>query len=283
MGVTTREFSRISDKLVYYFCFPLLLFYKIGSASQEGIDWNFLAASIATLLLMFLLSTLAIPILHITAFKAGTFSQTTYRFNTYIGMAVILTNMGESGARLFGILISFTIPLINFFAVSLLTWFGEKRTSYPRQFQIALKAILSNPLIIGCFAGILFSRYQLEFPLFIDNTLQLISMITLPLALLSIGSSLTLSGLKTNLPLSLIAAGFKLMLMPLLGFLLLSMFKVEPLSFKVAMIFFSLPASTAIYVLSTQLNSDTNLASSSILVSTILSFFSLSLTLSLFP
>jgi predicted permease len=45
------------------------------------------------------------------------------------------------------------------------------------------------------------------------------------------------------------------------------------------MIFFTLPASTAIYVLSSQLNSDTELASSSIVISTLLSFFPLSVAL----
>ena len=38
------------------------------------------------------------------------------------------------------------------------------------------------------------------------------------------------------------------------------------------MIFFALPTSTAIYVLSSQMHSDTELASSAILVSTLLSF-----------
>jgi hypothetical protein len=44
----------------------------------------------------------------------------------------------------------------------------------------------------------------------------------------------------------------------------------------VGLIFFALPASTAIYVLSSQMNSDTDLASSAIVLSTLLSFFSLS-------
>jgi predicted permease len=45
------------------------------------------------------------------------------------------------------------------------------------------------------------------------------------------------------------------------------------------MIYFTLPTSTALYILSAQLNSDTQLASAAIALSTILSFFSLSLAL----
>jgi hypothetical protein len=48
------------------------------------------------------------------------------------------------------------------------------------------------------------------------------------------------------------------------------------------MLFFALPTSTSIYVLSSQLGSDTALASATIVVSTVLSFFSLSAVMILF-
>lgn len=257
-----------------------MLFYKIGGTPHgHGFDWQFLTAAILTVLFMFIISTISIPLLRVSAFQAGTFSQTTYRFNTYIGMAIVLTNLGEIGIKYFGILISFAIPLINLFAVSLLIWFGGKKTGTYQRIKSGLQAVVSNPLILGCLAGIAFSRSELHFPTFIDNTLQLISMVTLPLALLSIGSSLTLRGVKSHFHLSLVAAFLKLVIMPLVGYGLLILFKVETIPFKVAMIFFSLPASTAIYVLSSQLNSDTELASCSILLSTLLSFLTLSLVL----
>ncbi|MFZ0447992.1 MAG: hypothetical protein WAL98_02010 [Desulfatiglandaceae bacterium] len=44
---------------------------------------------------------------------------------------------------------------------------------------------------------------------------------------------------------------------------------------------FALPTSTAIYILSSQLNSDTELASASVVLSTILSFASLTVALSM--
>jgi hypothetical protein len=48
---------------------------------------------------------------------------------------------------------------------------------------------------------------------------------------------------------------------------------------KAGMIFFALPVSTAIYVLSSQMHSDPDLASATIVVSTLLSFLSLSVVL----
>ncbi len=279
-NITNPVFLTTSDRLVYYIFFPILLFWKIGGASYgKGIDWNFCLASLSALLIMFFLSTLAIKVFRISDFQAGTFSQSSYRFNTYIGMAVILTSMGEEGIQYFGIVIGMAIPLINLFAVSILIWFSGEQVGSGKRWRLVLKSLVSNPLILGCLAGILYSRSIQTFPLFLDNTLRLMSMVTLPLALLSIGGSLSLSGFRKYLPLSLLAAILKLVVLPITGYFLFKLFHVEPIPFKVGMIFFTLPASTAIYVLSSQLNSDTELASSAILLSTVLSFFSLSIAL----
>jgi malonate transporter len=48
------------------------------------------------------------------------------------------------------------------------------------------------------------------------------------------------------------------------------------------MLFFALPASPAIMVLSSQFNSDTEFASAAIILSTLLSFFSMSAVLLMF-
>lgn len=146
-----------------------------------------------------------------------------------------------------------------------------------------MKALGSNPLILGCLAGIIYSRSFHGFPQFIDNSLSLISMVTLPLALLSIGGSLTFSGISRHMPLSLVASALKLVVFPIAGYYCLQLFQVTGTPLVVGMIFFCLPTSTAIYVLSSQMNSDTHLASSAILISTILSFPILTLVLLILP
>ncbi len=257
-----------------------MLFWKIGGTFHgEGIDWSFCLAALSATVMMFCLSTLTIKFFRISAYQAGSFSQSSYRFNTYIGMAVILTSIGEEGITYFGILIGFAIPLINLFAVSILIWYSGKKIGLRKRCGIAVRALLSNPLILGCLAGIIYSRSLHTFPSFIDNTLRLISMVTLPLALLSIGGSLTFSGFKKHFSLSLLASSLKLVILPITGYCLFRLFEIEGIPFKVGMIFLCLPTSTAIYVLSSQLNSDTELASTAILLSTILSFFSLSFAL----
>jgi len=279
-GLTDRSFLENTDRLIYYIFFPLMLFWKIGGTSfEEGIDWNFCLASLLTLLIMFLLSTVVIKLFRISNFKAGSFSQSCYRFNTYIGFALILNSMGGEGVKYFGIMIGFAIPIINVFAVSILVWFSGQEVSFGKRLSIAARAMVSNPLIIGCLAGGVYSRAVGYFPVFIDNSLSLTSMVALPLALISIGGSLTFEGVKGNLGISLLASVLKLIVLPGIGWVLLSFFNVTGIPFKVGIIFFSLPISPAIYVLSSQMRSDTKLASSTIVISTILSILPLSIAL----
>jgi hypothetical protein len=124
-----------------------------------------------------------------------------------------------------------------------------------------------------------FGQLVNRFPGFIDNTLRLASYVTLPLALLSIGSMLTLGSLRTHLRLALAASLFKLLVLPAIGFGCLKALGIDGPSFQIGMIFFALPTSSAIYILSSQLNSDPELASAAIALSTLLSFFSLSAAL----
>ena len=82
-----------------------------------------------------------------------------------------------------------------------------------------------------------------------------------------------------NLGTALAASAIKLALLPLAGLLFLWVFGVTGLAWQVCMIFFTLPASTAIYILSSQLRSDLELASAVIVCSTLCSFASMSLIL----
>jgi len=277
--LTNDEYLKTSDRLVYFIFFPALLFWKIGGSSSIAIDWLFCGTAISAIIVIYLLSSITLKVFKVPDFQAGSFSQSCYRFNTYIGMAIIMNALGDEGVKHFGILIGFAIPLINFMAVSTLIWFSGRDFNVTQRIRITVKAIVSNPLILACIAGILYARSVNYFPVFIDNALSLTTFITLPLALLSIGGSLTIKDFKVHFKLSLVASVFKLALLPITGYVFMKELNVPLIPFKVGMIFFTLPTSTAIYVLSSQLNSDTRLASASIVLSTIFSFFSLSIIL----
>ncbi len=250
-----------------------------GASSQTGVQWAYCQAAVCALGVLYIVSTLYIKLFRVGDYQAGTFSQSCYRFNSYIGLVVILNTYGVEGVKYFGITLAFAIPLVNVFAVNVLNWFSGRDIDFRERLSISSRALVANPLILGCFTGIIYARFVGWFPVFVDNSIGMISMVSLPLALLSIGGSLTFTGVKDNLFLSVVAASLKLLVLPAIGCFFYFLFGVTGVPFKVGLIFFALPASTAIYVISSQMNNDTQLASSAIIVSTLLSFFSLSVAL----
>jgi predicted permease len=277
--LTSDTFLSAADRLVYFVFFPLMLFWKIGGAGSIGVDGALVAACTGALLAIYTASWIGIRLLPVDAYQAGSFSQSCYRFNTYIGMAVVINALGEEAAGVFGVLIGVMIPIINLLAVATLIWYSDKTVAARHRKHVLTRAILSNPLIIGCAAGMLYAHTFRGFPVFVDNTLRLAGYLTLPLALLSIGGNLTFSNFREYIKPSLAAAAIKLLALPAAGFVFLQLFGVSGTSRQVAMIYFALPTSTAIFVLSSQLNSDIRLASAAIVTSTLLGVVSLTLAL----
>lgn len=280
-GFVPAVFFPASDRLVYYIFFPCMLFWKIGTGGPlTRIDPGLLASGLCAVLLIFAASTLFIVIANVPAFKAGSFSQSCYRFNTYIGMAIILNAAGDEGVVIFAVLIGVLIPVINLLSVAILIWFSDTAAPAKQKQRYLIRALAYNPLILACIAGVVFAVSGLGLPKFIDSTLSLVSMITLPLALISIGSGFSFKKFGGHLKLVTTASVFKLVLLPAIGAGFMHLFNVDGISFQTGMIYFCLPTSTAIYILSSQLHSDTELASAAIVISTLFSFVSLSVVLS---
>ncbi|MGB6066860.1 MAG: AEC family transporter [Desulfomonilaceae bacterium] len=276
-------FIRMSDSLIYYIFFPALLFWKIGKPSAGStVETQLILAVFSAVFCVFLLSLMFVKLLRVPDYAVGSFSQGCFRFSTYIGMAVMLPALGEGGVRQLGVLIGFVIPFINVLAVSTLIWFSGEGHVWSGKAVLLIKTTLLNPLIIACVLGIVYSHLNTPFPGSVDNTLRLLSLLALPLALISIGGSLTVEKLRGHLKYASAAASFKLIILPAVGYSCLRLFHVSGLPFTVAMIYFALPTSPANYILSAQLNSDVDLATAAIVFSTLLSIGSLSAVLMIF-
>ena len=286
-GMVDRSFFRASDRLVYFVLFPTMLFWKIGTGGfrnglGDELGLGLLPAVLIAIFLTWLAGVAFIKLFGVSHFQAGTFSQVSIRFNTYIGMAIMLTAFGEEGASCFGIIIALAIPLINFLSVLSLTWHQARAENENSKIMLVIRQVLLNPFIIGCVAGLLYAKLGPPLPVFIENTLRLTSSLTLPLALLSVGAMLDLDKLKGYSRNALAASAFKLACLPLIGFALLKAFGVSGLFLQVGMIYFALPTSPSSHILSGQLDGDADYAVACIVSTTLLSFFSLSAALGLF-
>ena len=266
-----QTFLRQTNRLVYYVCLPLLLFYKIGTA-DFGANFNgaLVIATVGAVAIMFVVSFLFATMRGYTPEARGVFSQGAFRGNiAYIGLAITLNAYGEIGLTRAGILMGFLVPFLNLFAIIALLL--PHRNSAENQKNIWLKQLLYNPLILASFAGIIWSFLAIPMPTIIDRSLNIATGMTLPLALLAIGGGFSLKKLHGDLFQAAIAAFCKLALLPLIAFGLLILLGVEGIDLGIGILIAATPAATANYIMAQELKGDAELAGSIVMLSTLAS------------
>lgn len=279
-GLVNSGFIYDLNRLVYYIALPALLFYKIGSA-------DFSASFNASLLLTLAISIIAVffisygyaVIRKYPPEVVGAFCQGAFRGNlAYIGLAIVYSAYGESGFTTAGILLGFIVPLLNVLSVfALILPHGSEGSNVGS--RIWVQQIASNPLIIASFAGIAWSYLQLPFPLIIDRALAIITGMSLPLALLSIGASFSLKKLRGDLGLALVSSLMKVVLLPIVAAVLMVFVGIQGQDLAIGVILAGAPTAAAAFIMSQQLRGDAELAGTIIMLSTVLSLITYTIAL----
>ncbi len=272
LGLIDSAFLLQTNRLVYYVCLPLLLFYKIGTADfLANFDAHLVLGSVLGIAGGFFASYGWAALRRYPAAVRGAFSQGSFRGNlAYIGLAIVFNAYGENGLTRAGILMGFLVPVLNFFAILALL-LPHRGTEPGRGAGFWLRQILLNPLIVASFAGIAWSFLKLPLPMVLSSSLHIATGMTLPLALVAIGGTFSLEKLRGDLVLAGFATGIKLLCLPLATAALLVLLGVKGLDLAIGVLMAGTPAATATYIMAHQLKGDAELAGSIVMLSTLLS------------
>jgi predicted permease len=271
-GLIDASFLSSTNRLVYYICLPILLFYKIGTADfGSNFSPRLVVGSVGAVGLTFLLSYLYAAFRGYPAAVHGVFSQGTFRGNiAYMGLAIALNAYGETGLTRAGILMGFLVPFLNFFAILALIC-PHRGQSEHGGLMFWLKQLALNPLIIASFLGVCWSYLALDMPLLFERSLNIASNMALPLALLAIGGGFSLEKLRGDLLIAGLATGVKLVWMPVLAAFLLVSLGVEGMDLGIGVLIAATPAATANYIMAHELRGDAELAGAIVMLSTLFS------------
>ncbi|MGK2945388.1 MAG: AEC family transporter [Desulfuromonadales bacterium] len=271
-GLIDASFLKQTNRLVYYVCLPLLLFYKIGTADFiTNFNGRLILGSIAAVAITFVASYFYAVLRKYPDNARGVFSQGSFRGNiAYVGLAISLNAYGETGLTKAGILMGFLVPFLNLFAIFALLWphrgAGEQRGTSFWFRQIAL-----NPLILASFLGILWSFLALPVPLVFERSLNIATGMALPLALLALGGGFSLEKLRGDLIRAALSSCIKTIWMPVLTAILLISMGVRGTDLGIGVLVAGTPAATATYIMADQLGGDAELAGAIVMLSTLLS------------
>jgi len=277
LTILDDQFIAKSTKLVFKVALPALIFQKISHADfSQLFDAKEILIIVllvtGSFLLIFLLSGLFIK----DGAERGAFIQGSFRSNiAIVGLAIISNVFGESGVAHTAIALVFIFPMYNIYAVLALIIPLKKGSSGAP--KVIMKAIVTNPLIIAVFIALPFSIFSIETGSITNSFLEYLSRMTLPLALLGVGGSLSFSSFKKGFLKAVTASSIKLIIYPVIVVLILLAAGYKGESLGVIFIMLGCPTAVSSYVMAEAMGSDSDLAAGIILITTLGSIFTIGL------
>ena len=209
----------------------------------------------------------------------GEFIQVAYRSSAAIlGITLVENIYGNAGMT--PLMIIGSVPLYNILAVIVLAVFKPEREPLDKKLFLKTgKGIITNPIILGILAGLIWSLIQIPVPSIIDKTVENVARIATPLGLMAMGASFdikkALSSIKTaGLSTFIKLAGLVCLFVPVavaLGF------REDKL--VAALIMCGSPSTVSCYVMAKNMGHDGTLTSSTVMLTTFFSAFTLTLWL----
>lgn len=262
---------------MYHILLPVFFFWIIASEKTSAyFDWRVYLAAIFSILMVYLIAHIFIRIFKASGELSFVFIASCYRFNLLLGLSLIYYLFDKNVMREFCIFLLFLIPFTDLF-----TWIGavpilKKLEMNDLYFRQSVKRIFLNPLLLAGILGLLSSSLNISLPAFVNKTLEMISSIIFPLALIMTGGALIRPRIKGINKLSVVGAGLKTILMPVLVYLFLQLFAPNMEVFYTIVPFFALPFMLDRQVVITEKYIQQDNTSQFSTISAFFSFFSLS-------
>lgn len=276
-GLIPTDFFGPANRVVFYVAIPSMVFSAIAKASL-GSEFHaaVLAVTLACLPAVALLAWVLARGFGMPRPRRGAFIQSCFHGNQgYIGLAVAFYYLGADGFARASIITGFMMILNNFLAVLVLQRHAGGPAAGGRR-RNTLRQVLGHPIILAALAGILCAAFEVRLPLVLERCLAILSGMSLPLALLIIGGSLTFDLLKSRWAPLAASAGLKLLVMPALGLAACRYLDIGAADFIPALILLATPSATVSYVMAHEMGGDADFAVGAISASTLLSFATIS-------
>ncbi|HJA81189.1 MAG TPA: AEC family transporter [Candidatus Mediterraneibacter intestinipullorum] len=196
LGLVFRKIGWIDDvfaskmnKFVFLVPLPVLVFEDLATVDfSEVWDLKFVLFCFgATLVSMGIAA--AVSFLWKDKSIQGEFVQASYRSSAaLLGIAFIQNIYGDAGMA--PLMIIGSVPLYNVMAVVVLSFFQPERKRLDKEmWKETLKGIVTNPIIIGIAAGIIWSVLKIPMPSIMEKTVSSVSAVATPLGLMAMGAA----------------------------------------------------------------------------------------------
>jgi predicted permease len=194
----------------------------------------------------------------------------------YMGPGLALATLGPQAAVPVALILCFDTLLLFSLVPFLMALASPRLKSIGAVAGEVVRRIVTNPLVIATAAGIASAAVQFQPPVALDRLMQFLQNAAAPCALFTLGVTVALRPLK-KMPWEVpYLTGVKLVLHPVIIFLLLSLFgPFEQSWIDTAILMAALPPALNVFVFARQYDSWVEQASSAVLIGTLVSVVTL--------
>lgn len=268
LGWIDVAFINTASALVFKGTMPTMLFLAIlhadlETALQPALLGYFALASVAGFLLAWAWSLWRCP-----RADRGVYVQGAFRGNNgIVGLALATSLYGDYGLSLGGVLAGAVILVYNTLASVVLAFYSPHVRTDP--WSIA-KSILGNPLIIGVLVALPFAYWHVGLPAWLLTSGDYFAQMTLPLALICIGATISLAALRESGRLALSASLLKMVWLPLPATLGAWLCGFRGADLGVLFLYFASPTAAASFVMAKAVGGNHQLAGGIVVITTLL-------------
>ena len=219
IGYLARIFALINEevvekmnKAVFYIFVPIALFYNIyGTSLSEAIQPGLVIFSSLGVLFSFLFSLFYTRLFFKDLTQRGVMLQALFRSNfVVVGLPIVSALFADCNLAAVSFLVAVVVTMFNILAIFSLTYF----CGTPVDFKTTILTIITNPVIIGAVAGLLFSALGIKLPYFLERSLGQINDSVGPVMLFLLGAFFRFDTMLAHIKTVLIICAGRLVFIP---------------------------------------------------------------------
>ncbi|MDE6128352.1 MAG: AEC family transporter, partial [Lachnospiraceae bacterium] len=217
LKVVDEPFVNTLNSFNFKITLPVLLFRDIADSDFYSVwDTRYVLYCFFVTLFCITVIWLLTAFLYKDKAHTGEFVQASFRGSAAVlGIAFIQNIYGNAGMA--PLMIIGTVPLYNIAAVLILSFTGPHREASGKKALLkSIKGILTNPIIISILLGMAVSATGLRFPFIISKSIDSVSSLATPLALLGLGAGFEGKKALKQIKPTIFCSTVKLLIQPLL-------------------------------------------------------------------
>lgn len=275
-----QAFIDEASKIVFNVSLPVLLGMSVIKTDLANLfDVNIIGTAGLATLLGFILLSLTSSVFVKNPREKGVYVQGAFRGNlAIVGLAFCANLYGDEGIAKASILMSILTLMYNVLSIYTLT---TTLTDKKLNIKSMVISLIKNPLIIGIVVGIVVNLLSIPVHPILMKTGDYLGQLTLPVALLCIGASLSFKEMKDTKGVAFAAVFGKLITTPLIITYIGYASGFSNMDLGILFLMVSTPTAAASYVMVKAMKGNETLAANIIVISTIGSLFTVSIGLAI--